>query len=107
MGKTKKFMSLSLILPKIANSVKQNKNEGFQPLQGPYVRVVDIRFWYVCSRRCISLFCQGVRKQNTREEKKSPWRDMFLKNAYNHVWLLGHLEVTVDYEEKLKLMLII
>lgn len=41
----------------------------FQPLQGPYRRVIDIKFQYVCSTQCKPLSCQGARRKDKKGEK--------------------------------------
>ena len=61
------FMSLSLLCSWNSSFVTK-KNEGFQPLQGPCLRVAEMTFQSVRSRWCNTLLCQCARK--TKQEKK-------------------------------------
>ena len=55
------FMSLSLLCYR-NNSFVTKKKQGFQPLQGPYLRLPYIKFQSVCSRWRNTLLCQCARK---------------------------------------------
>ena len=85
MGKIKNIRVTVTVTSQNSSFCNQGKKQGFQPLQGPYLRVIDLKFRSVCSRQCITLLCQGARRRKRKKEKKRfTLRDISLKNAPNH-----------------------
>ena len=63
-------MSLTLLLFKIKKFITKKKNQAFQPLQGPYLRVINMKFQCVCSRQCKTYHVKVQKGKN--KKKKLP-----------------------------------
>ena len=90
-GKTKILMLLTLLLSQKSYFVTKREYQGFQPLLGPYLRVIDMKPQWICSRWCITLLCQVARKKKVCLMKyicDKHWQPLF-----GLLGLLGHLRV--------------
>ena len=83
MGKVKKKKKSAHAIDLIifsTNRVQNNdKFEGFQPLQDPYLRVVNIRLWSLWSIWCRTSLVHSAR--NSTKEKKTKY---VIEKTCNH-----------------------